>query len=355
MVTALIALPADGSGTVLSTVLNAAPEVMPVAILGDMAAVVEVPEEAATVLDQLPGVAVSTTDVVPNLAKLNLPEKTLFWLEGWNRLLDPSRVMNIATRPNSWWKTNIPCDLAEPPLPSFGGPTLTETIAVGVLIVDGTGEAALQPSDYADISLSMIHAFDILYRNAPSSAHLVFLADQRRITLPLSPAAIPRPETSTRPSSDLESRERAWRDSALKSIGLAPGFPGIDEYRDTLMKRSWAAGPPRKAVVALITKYNTGWYAYAANGRFVVQIEWARSQVGYENLDRVIAHEISHLFGALDEYEGCEPAKVSGPFSVLNGNCFVFPTLPHVPCLMDGGTDDMCLWTKAHVGWNPLT
>jgi hypothetical protein len=227
-------------------------------------------------------------------------------------------------------------------------------VAVGVLTVDGPAEAQLQASEYLDITLSMLHAFDILYRNAPQSARLVFLVEHRRTAVSVPPFVVPAPVPGQTSWEQLENRERIWRDPALQSTGLAAGFAGFDQYRNQLMAKNWVVGSPQKAIVAVVTKYNTGWFAYAASGRFVVQLPWTASQVGPDNVDRVMAHEACHLFGGLDEYQPCSPLTTSGPFATPNGNCLVSPFLPHVACLMGGESDDMCLWTKAHVGWQPF-
>jgi hypothetical protein len=352
MTRAVVALPAGSSVAVLSTALSQVPEAQLVALLDGGTAILEVPDALVPVLAQLPGIMLSTTQAVPDLNALNLAPQARSWLEGWNQLRDPARQAAMSARAPTWLSTDVLCEIGAPAPPPAGAlPTLTATVAIGMLVVDGPAEAQLQPSDFLDITAAALHAFDILYRNAPPSAHLVFLAEQRRTALTLLPFIVPAPVPGQISWEQMESREHIWRDPALQALGLQPGFSGIDQYRNQLMTRSWATGPPQKAIVAVFTKYNTAWFAYAANGRFVLQLPWATSQVGPNNIDRVIAHEVSHLFGALDEYQPCSPASSSGPFGTLNANCVINPFLPQAPCLMNGDSEDMCVWTKAHVGW----
>jgi hypothetical protein len=340
---------------VLTTALSGLPEARPVALLDDVAAILDVPDALIDALAQLPGLALATADAVPDLDAFDLAPETRFWLQAWNQMLDPAHIAAMNARASTWLDTDVLCSVTGQALAPPGAlPTLTDTVAVGVLIMDGPAEAQIQASEYLDITVGMLHAFDILYRNAPPSARLVFLAEQRRIALSVAPFVVPAPVPGQTSWDQLENRERVWRDPALQSIGLLPGFAGVDQYRNQLIAKNWAVGPPQKAIVAVVTKYNTGWFAYAANGRFVVQLPWATSQVGPDNVDRVMAHEASHLFGALDEYQPCSPATTSGPFAAPNGNCLVSPFLPHAPCLMGGESDDMCPWTKAHVGWQPF-
>lgn len=105
----------------------------------------------------------------------------------------------------------------------------------------------------------------------------------------------------------------------------------------------------------LLTKYNAAHFAYGTSGRLVVDLPHAKAGVaaGIDDLDRVIAHETCHLFEAPDEYGNCVALAAYGPFGAPNGNC-PNPVIAAVPCLMNGLSDTMCAWTKAHVGWNPL-
>ena len=108
--------------------------------------------------------------------------------------------------------------------------------------------------------------------------------------------------------------------------------------------------------MTLITKYNTAHFAHAGLGHFVPQFTNAAAKTGIDKLDCVIAHETCHLFTVPDGYDECVPREVFGPLGVPNGNCIKvrIPFVSDTPCLMGGEAHEMCAWSKAHVGWNPL-
>jgi len=79
----------------------------------------------------------------------------------------------------------------------------------------------------------------------------------------------------------------------------------------------------------------------------------------YNALRVILAHEIGHVFWAMDEYvgSGAHPTDTSGYFNAVNGN---FETLPdHQPCIMSGDVDlntcfqnhTVCSYTRLQVGW----
>jgi hypothetical protein len=357
MAEAFVALPAGTPIQVLQAALAGVGAPTPRLTIDGVGAIVELSPQLVAVLDATPGIAAAVAGVIPNLATLPVAAEALPWLEAWNRPFDPAQVALLATRSAQWFTVAPPCtDVASFALVPPPTMTLTGDVAVGIVMVGGPagGAAEFTASEYVDIALAVIHGFEILTRSAPSSVRLVLLAEQRRVTIPVDPATVPgplaNPQTAT--PADVEAREAPWRDPALQALGFSSGFAGIGAYRANLVGRPWAVGAPQKSVVILVTKYNTFRTAYAAGGRLVMQLTAAKQYPGPEHLDRVMAHELCHLFEATDEYAGCDPFQMKGPFNVLNGNCVVNPL--HVPCLMSGESDDLCGWSRAHVGWAPF-
>ena len=113
---------------------------------------------------------------------------------------------------------------------------------------------------------------------------------------------------------DKAGAEALWRDPALAALGFGPGEDGYNDYVAQLRQdlgTEWG-------IVAFITKYPVGWFAYAGTPRLVMA--WSDS----DSFDRVFAHETGHLFGAPDEYtaSNCSCDTVSGRFlNAKNGNC----------------------------------
>jgi hypothetical protein len=355
---ALVVVPPSVSPATLRNIFTAFPAVVPQVIIEGLGAVVEVPEALVGLL-AASGVTAVATGAIANIQSLPVAPALLPWLEAWNKLFDPAYQHMLATRADRWLTSTARCDRAVSgsPLPAQTM-TLTGDVAVGILTIDGPpGLAKLSLTDIADLTLSVLHAFDILCRNAPVAAKLVFMVEPKTVTLGVEPATVPPPlaDPTGAPFSEFELREAKWRDPALAALGLPAGFDGINKYRTNLVARAWPAGNPQKSIVLLLTNYNAVRFGYALNGQVVMQLSAARRGMTVTHLDRVIAHEICHLFNAPDEYGNCDPLQTFGPFGVFNGNCLSSPIATiHTPCLMAGEADDMCGFSKAHVGWAPF-
>jgi hypothetical protein len=355
---AIVVLPAAGPPNTLLNALATFPGIVPRIVIDGLGAIVELPDGLAAPLAAFPGIVAVATSAIVNPQFLPLPPVAFPWLAAWNKLFEPSYQQLLATRADQWMTASALCDrvMSATP-PPVQDTTLTGDVAIGMLTIDGPAgtPAKLSATDLVDLTLSVLHGLDILYRNAPAAAKLVFMVEPRSITLAVDPTTVPAPfvDPSTATLPDFEVRESRWRDPALAALGLAGSFDGINQYRDQLVARTWPAGTPRKSLVLLLTNYNAVRFGYASSGRVVVQLAPARAAQTIDHLDRVIAHEICHLFNAPDEYGDCTFNTVSGPFGVLNGNCVKSP-FPKTACLMAGVSDDLCPWSKAHLGWNPL-
>lgn len=108
--------------------------------------------------------------------------------------------------------------------------------------------------------------------------------------------------------------ETLWRDAAQAALGVGPGENGYKDYVDQVrqdLNTEWG-------VVAYITKYPVGWFAYARTPKIVMA--WK----DYSNFGRIFAHEMGHMFGAPDEYgsSNCSCSATFGRFfKATNGNC----------------------------------
>lgn len=104
------------------------------------------------------------------------------------------------------------------------------------------------------------------------------------------------------------------------------------------------------AFCIFFTKYPTTWFAKAASPKCVIynRDEFVTDEL---NFSKVIAHEMAHIFGALDEYIGNCDQKSSAFFHVSNINSVNCHIGLHSECMMDGWNFKMCDYTKWHVGW----
>jgi hypothetical protein len=78
---------------------------------------------------------------------------------------------------------------------------------------------------------------------------------------------------------------------------------------------------------------------------------------GTTELDWLMRHESGHIFGAADEltsWPDCpDSAACTQPFGYLggdNGTCDMSCAI-NISCVMRDGTDDLCDFTRIHIGW----
>lgn len=103
--------------------------------------------------------------------------------------------------------------------------------------------------------------------------------------------------------------------------------------------------------------FTDGYFAYAYLGGPLMVMTYKNNNYGIENMDAVCAHEIGHIFYALDEYSdaGSSANDRSGYLNVVNGN-FEVGGIINVSCIMRGGispyTDGVvCRYTRGQLGW----
>jgi hypothetical protein len=167
---------------------------------------------------------------------------------------------------------------------------------------------------------------------------------------------------------DFEARETPWRDAALAVLGHPAGTQGC------LALAAAGKGGADHSLVCFLTKYNLAWQAYAGPERATAVIDWpwlsdtTRRGAGLPVADRVLAHEIGHVFHAPDEgaMKGSTPGSLVGctvltpdgkGFGALdfpNFNCMVTNPSSSQSCLMRFGATEasfICSSTRAHWGW----
>ncbi len=143
--------------------------------------------------------------------------------------------------------------------------------------------------------------------------------------------------------------ERLWRNPAMASLGYGEGSDQVRhlaaDVRDSLRAQH--------GFCLFVTKYPTTHFAYAGGGRIVYRkAGFLPTQTG--NMDRVIAHETGHVFGAPDEYgsSGCRCSTKSGRFfKASNRNCANCDPDENAPCIMRSNSPGLCQNTPWHLGW----
>lgn len=155
--------------------------------------------------------------------------------------------------------------------------------------------------------------------------------------------------------------EDYWRNPAMQKVNYngktyTGDMNGAIRYRSDMRIQNFSA----HAIVIFVTPYANEWFAYAnaSWGRVTLAQKWNWGGWGLANINRILAHEVCHIFGATDEYTGSGTPCSScggqyGAYKIPNGNCGTCAT-PHQVCLMDQNTLSICGYTQAHIGWSDI-
>ena len=153
--------------------------------------------------------------------------------------------------------------------------------------------------------------------------------------------------------------EDYWRDPALGKISYqgasySESWSGVGEYRDDLRTNEGTDD----AFVIFVTPFNNEWHAYAGGGRITLADRKDWGGWGRGALDVIAAHEMSHLFGAADEYTGSGTPCSScggahGCDGIPTGNCGSCAE-PQQPCMMGENDRTLCAYTRGQIGWATL-
>ena len=168
--------------------------------------------------------------------------------------------------------------------------------------------------------------------------------------------------------------DAAWRWPAMRTLGFGPGAKNDKPYPETLyanrIRRQNDADWAFVLYVVDSQRDADGMFrnkvvAYTADlfGPYCM-LTYDNDGYGFANFDAVFAHEMGHVFGALDEYAPPSPGYPStgdlrsGYLGVLNGNAVVGGNGGAQPCIMLGSNGtlsafaagDLCRWTVGQTG-----
>ena len=217
--------------------------------------------------------------------------------------------------------------------------TMTGKIAVGIIIVSGPGNVAINNTEKNKGVSEVMGGLRVWQNAAPASANLQFQLYHyyTLITIPDSTSCRTYPACHDR-----------FANAALKKLGYPTGRTGRDKLARNIKDKSNADG----AYIGYISKYRQKHFAYASNlGPMYMQYQndgWKP-----DRLDQIFAHETGHIFYAPDEYGGCKcntKQHGKGSCTAKNGNCKNCPD-ETVKCVMKFSTFTACEYTKKHVGW----
>ncbi len=183
----------------------------------------------------------------------------------------------------------------------------------------------------------------------------------RRVQIGVDPRSLP--ARSGNRQLDWPRIDRVWLDAALTALGVPFGGDFDDRMRQVaagLAVAGWAWLNIDDVVPVFVTNYPTHWLAYAdGRGRYATINASEVWSAFPSTRHRVFAHELGHVFGALDEYPDstCTVAETAGPFDTPNANCSFLTRVPPVPnplsgdCLMNHNSGVVCASTEVTWGW----
>lgn len=157
----------------------------------------------------------------------------------------------------------------------------------------------------------------------------------------------------------LDTLEAGWRDPAMARVVFngttyPAAWASVGKYREDMR----LANRSEHALVIFVTPFANCWHAYAGSGRIVLAKHNDWGGWGRSTIDRITAHEVSHLFGSADEYTGngtpCSSCDtVHGCDQIPNGNCGTCAR-PQQGCVMGGNDRRICAYTRGQIGWSTL-
>jgi hypothetical protein len=210
-------------------------------------------------------------------------------------------------------------------------------------MVSGPGALALTNAHQTKIVAEVQNGLSWLGAQSPAR-DITWVHDNHHVTVGVPPATGPTGPTQW------EHFEKPWRDAALAQLGFPAGPAGVNAYISAL-KTSKSANA---AYCAFFTLYPLNHFAYCTGAYLVMHYE--NDGWGPDNLDRVLAHESGHVFGAPDEYQesGCNCGGSHGFFGKPNINCEACAPGGGVDCIMKRNSWAMCNVTPYHLGYNGL-
>ena len=217
--------------------------------------------------------------------------------------------------------------------------TMTGKIAVGVVVASGPGSLAISQTEYKKIV-------------SECQVGLKFWSDQaakKGVTFKLWFVLYSVRETisASNPTScsSYEACHNVFVDASLQSLGFSTGQTGKDNFAQFLKDTAGADG----AFLGFFSKYRQSHFAYAYFGGGPLYMQYSNDGWGSDQIDRVFAHEVGHVFNAPDEYAGCQCVELygRGACTATNANCNNC-TSSQGGCIMDSNDlGNLCESTEA--------
>ncbi|HEX6368608.1 MAG TPA: hypothetical protein VF006_06740 [Longimicrobium sp.] len=212
---------------------------------------------------------------------------------------------------------------------------MTGSIAVGLVVVSGpTPELQFSNAELVKVVAEVQNGLAWHAAQNPLGG-ITWVYDFHHVQVPAVPGSGP-------------DREALWRDPAMARLGFSGSWNGVTEYLDRIR----ALYGTQWGFVGYFTKYPLDWFAYANLGGPRLVMQYGNDGWGPDNIDRVFAHEVGHIFQAPDEYadSSCNCGESWGIYNQPNANCSLCAPGGGAACIMGSNAWAYCLWTPLHYG-----
>ncbi len=231
-------------------------------------------------------------------------------------------------------------------------------VAVGLIFPESNGAREEQKEDWTDDEIERVQAevqaaLD-WWASLEPAAHLTFTVETH-VRVP----------TGYEPITHRLGEERLWIAETLAALGFENSsyFAAVRDYANDLRERAgsdWAFA----IFVADSSadgdgRFADGYFAYAYIGGPYMVMTTDNSGYSINNMDAVAAHEMGHIFRALDQYAaaGMKCDYQSGYLGVKNGNSLAGGDCESdAPSIMRGGVSPFLngsvdFYARGQVGW----
>jgi len=231
-------------------------------------------------------------------------------------------------------------------------------VAVSLVLVDSSGAVDANAEDWSPerqqhVFTEVVRATSWWQARQPQAPLEFVYQDHFTRPLPFSYEPISRPH----------SEDRLWISEATQQLGFRHS-----SYLTATRLLNRAVRDARQADWAFTiyvvdslndadNRFEDGYFAYSyIHGPYMV-VTYGNNGYGPENMAAVVAHEMGHIFGAMDEYaaSGVTSANISGYLGVPTYNAEA-DGQTDVGCIMRGGLQpyrlgQLCPCSAAQVGW----
>ena len=236
---------------------------------------------------------------------------------------------------------------------------LAGSVAVGIILLESDGTVDSSTEDWTTAESQQVfseiaNAMDWWVAQEPR-ADLTFVYDDH-----FSDPLPTRFEPITRPYTD----QQYWIADAMAGLGYEDGFyfsrvrDYVNDLRETY-QTDWAFTIfVVDSSVDDDNRFSDGLFAYAYLGGPFMVMTYGNNGYGPRNLDAVAAHEVGHIFGALDQYYSARQpcTRRGGYLGVENQNSQYGDCALSVSSIMRGGrvpylTNALDPYASGQIGW----